>query len=123
MAKNTFSLRSRFRSFKYAFQGLGHLFRFEHNCWIHATIMMIALVIGFIVKLDALEWIMLVFAIGLVFIAEIFNTAIERLTDLKSPDVHPLAKQAKDLGAAAVLVASVIAIIIGLIIFIPKVFA
>jgi diacylglycerol kinase len=85
--------------------------------------MMIALVIGFIVKLDALEWIMLVFAIGLVFIAEIFNTAIERLTDLKSPDVHPLAKQAKDLGAAAVLVASVIAIIIGLIIFIPKVFA
>lgn len=122
MSYKKFSLGDRFRSFKGAFHGLIHLFRNEHNSWIHAIVMLIALIVGYIVKLSPFEWILISIAIALVFITEIINTAIERLTDLYSPDIHPLAKQAKDLGAAAVLLAAILAIAIGLIIFVPKIF-
>ncbi|MCD6346682.1 MAG: diacylglycerol kinase family protein [Bacteroidales bacterium] len=122
MTHKSFSITDRLKSFKYAFMGLIHLFKYEHNSWIHLAVMLLVLIIGCIVDLSTTEWIFVVFAFGIVFTAELFNTAIERLTDLNSPDVHPLAKQAKDLAAAAVLIAAITAVVIGLIIFIPKIF-
>ena len=122
MTKKSFSIIDRVKSFINAFHGLAHLFKNEHNSWIHATVMLIALVVGIIEKLNATEWIFIAIAIAIVFITEILNTAIERLTDLYSTNHHPLAKQAKDLGAAAVLLAAILAIAIGLIIFVPKIF-
>ncbi len=122
MTNKRFSLIDRIKSFKNAIDGVAYLFRHEHNSWIHLAVMLIVLIVGYIVDLSATEWILCVFAFGIVFTAELINSAIERLTDLYSPDTHPLAKQAKDLAAAAVLIAAVTAVIIGLVIFIPHVF-
>ncbi len=117
MAQKRFNFQSRIRSFGHAFAGLWHLIRNEHNAWIHLTALVVVVVAGFIVKLNSQEWALISFAIGLVFVAEILNTAIERMVDLASPGKHKLAKQAKDLAAAAVLFAAITAVIIGILIF------
>ena len=80
----------------------------------------IAVIAGFIFQISKLEWLAIVFAIGLVFILEIINTAIEHLANFMSPDKHDAIKKIKDLAAAAVLIAAITAFIIGLIIFLPK---
>lgn len=118
--QNKFSLTNRLKSFKYALQGIALLFKTEHNAWIHlgATIFVISL--GSFFYLTVTEWCLTLFAIGFVFITEILNTSIEYLTDLVSPTYHEKAKKVKDLAAAAVLVASIVAIIIGLFVFLPK---
>jgi diacylglycerol kinase (ATP) len=74
---------------------------------------------GFFFDVSITEWCLLAGCIGMVFMAEIFNTAIETLTNLVSPDYHPLAGKAKDLAAAAVLMASITAAIVGVLIFLP----
>jgi diacylglycerol kinase len=105
--------------FAYAFQGLGYAFRTQRNIRVHATIAVLALIMGIILHISTLEFAMVFIAITSVFIAEMFNTVIELSIDLSTPHYHPLAKTAKDVAAGAVLLSAFLAIIIGLFIFGP----
>ncbi|MBL0329435.1 MAG: diacylglycerol kinase family protein [Bacteroidetes bacterium] len=118
----SFSIGDRLLSFGFAFQGLITFFKTQHNAWIHLLSAIVVIVLGFIYHVTAVEWCWLIVAIGFVFAAEMFNTAIEFLTDLVSPQFHPLAKKVKDVAAGAVLVAAIMAVAIGLIVFLPKLF-
>lgn len=111
--------RGRLFSFKYAFAGLRHVVASQRNAWIHACITVAVIILAFVLKLSLLEWAILVLAIGLVWTAEIMNTALESLVDLASPQLHPLAKIAKDTAAAAVLISAIVSVLIGLIILLP----
>jgi diacylglycerol kinase (ATP) len=121
MSKETkpFSIKDRIRSFGFAFQGFAHLFRSEHNAWIHLTITFIVIVFGIWLKLSMPEWISIILCIGLVFISEIFNTAIECLGDAISEEKNEKIGKAKDLAAAGALLAAIVSVLIGLTIFIP----
>lgn len=119
-AKQPFFLRARIKSFHYAFQGIITFFKYEHNARIHALAALCVVGLGFYMHLSISEWCWISFAIGLVIITEMLNTAVESLTDLASPEIHPLAKKTKDIAAGAVLIATLVAIVIGLLIFIPK---
>jgi diacylglycerol kinase len=105
--------------FVYAFQGLGYTFRTQRNIRVHATIAVIAIILGIILRISALEFAMVFIAITSVFSAEMFNTVIELSIDLSTPEYHPLAKIAKDVAAGAVLFSAFLAIIIGLFVFGP----
>ncbi|MFL5763069.1 MAG: diacylglycerol kinase family protein [Bacteroidia bacterium] len=107
-------------SFSYAFQGIVTFFRTQHNAWIHAVAAAAAIAAGFYFQLGKWDWALVTLAIAMVFITEMLNTAVEFLTDLVSPQFHPLAKKAKDVAAASVLFASVAAIVLGAIVFLPK---
>lgn len=116
-----FSIGDRILSFGFAIQGLITFFKTQHNAWIHLLATIIVITAGFVLKVNHSEWCWLIVAIAMVFMAEMFNTAIEFLTDLVSPQFHPLAKKVKDVAAGAVLIAAIGAVVIGLIIFIPKI--
>jgi diacylglycerol kinase (ATP) len=120
MTNKKFSFADRIKSFKYAFNGLKILFREEHNARIHLFITLLAIVLGFVLKISALEWVAVMLVIGLVFITEIVNTSIENIADFISPEKHAKIKVIKDLAAAAVIVSAIISVLIGLIIFLPK---
>lgn len=107
-------------SFDHAFDGLSSAFRNEPNFRIHVCISLIVIIAALLLGSSAIEWLVLIATIFLVFIFELFNTAIEAIVDLVSPDIHPKAKIAKDVSAAAVLLSAVLAASIGAIIFIPK---
>lgn len=113
-------LKKRLNSFRYAFTGIATMFRSEPNAKIHLTIAVAVLAAGFFLQITAMEWCIVILCMAAVLAAEAFNTAIEQLTDLVSPDFHPLAKKAKDLAAGAVLMAAGGAAMAGLIIFLPK---
>jgi diacylglycerol kinase len=110
---------SRLRSFRYAFGGLFHALRTQRNAWIHAAIAAAVLIVGIWVGLPLRDWAVIVLTVALVFTAEFINTSIEAVVDLASPDKHPLAKIGKDVGAAAVLVSALAAILVGLLILGP----
>jgi diacylglycerol kinase len=120
--KKDAGIKSRLQSFVYAFNGLKLMLKGQYNFLIHIIIALIAIVLGLYFDLSRGEWLWIIVSIGMVFSAEIFNTAMEHLTDLVHKDPHPLAGKVKDLAAAAVLIASITALIIGLIIFIPYLF-
>lgn len=103
-----------------AFRGIYVVVRATRHFYIHFMATILALFFGFYFKVSALEWIVLVFAISFVFVAEAFNTAIEIDIDLTSPEYHPYARDTKDVAAAGVLLASISAVIVGLIVFLPK---
>ena len=107
-------------SFVYAFKGIRTLLGTQPNAVIHLVFTTLAVLAGFFFELSGMEWVGLIFAIALVWITEAFNTALEFLTDLVSPDYHPLAGKAKDVAAAAVLLSAILSIVIGLLIFVPK---
>ena len=115
-----FSTKQRLKSFVYAFSGIWYFFRREHNAWIHAVAAIAVLIIALVMRLTAMEMIAILLSIAMVWIAEMFNTAIEKIMDHVSPAYHPDVKIIKDLAAAAVLVAACMAFLIGLTIFIPK---
>lgn len=119
--KNPFSLKARFKSFTYAWCGLRTLLRSEHNALVHLgfTIAVLFLSIGF--KISTTEAIALIIVTALVWMAELFNTAIEKSIDFVSTEIHPQIKIVKDLSAAAVLVSAIAAAVVGIIIFIPKI--
>jgi len=120
--KNTgFTFRKRLSSFKYAFQGVKRLFSCEPNAWIHFTIAVLVVIAGLFLSLSVMEWIIIVLLFGIVFAAEAFNSSIECLSDAVTPEYNEHIKHTKDLAAAAVLLVSIAAAIIGLIIFIPKI--
>lgn len=110
----------RLLSFKYAFQGIITLFRTQTNAKIHALAAALVIICAFYFQISTTEWCFLIFAMTMVLSAEAFNTAIEFLTDLVSPDFHPLAEKTKDVASAAVLFTAIGALIIGIIIFLPK---
>ncbi|KOS67995.1 UDP kinase [Lysinibacillus contaminans] len=107
------------RSFGYACEGIVTACK-EQNFLSHLVSAMIVLIAGYFTGLSRIEWIIVLLLIALMFALEMMNTAIERVVDLASPDIHPLAKQAKDIAAGAVLVFAVFSAIIGLLIFLPK---
>ena len=107
-------------SFKYAFEGIAQTYKGEQNLKIHTFIAILVLVFGFFLKISYIEWLVCLVLIGLVLMAEFFNTAIEYVVDLASPKIHPLAKAAKDTASAGVLMMSIISALIGGVIFIPK---
>lgn len=123
MKQEKFSVAKRIKSFTYAFNGLRVLFREEHNARIHLFAAVCVIVAGILLKLSPMEWAAVVFAIGLVFGGEIFNSAIEDLADVVCPERDERIKKVKDLSAAAVLVAAITASVIGLLVFIPKIMA
>ena len=120
MKDEKFSIRARIESFKFSFEGLAAFFRREHNSWLHFIATLAVFIFASIVGVTKTELLALVFAIGFVWVAEIFNTCIERIMDHTSPERHPDVKFIKDLASGGVLIAAVTAVIVGLIIFIPK---
>ena len=122
MNPGRFSLVARIRSFRYAFKGLRWLFTEEHNSWIYLLVIAVLVPICIILHLSLLEWALIAFCIGIVLIAELFNTAIERMADRITPEKDPVIGKIKDLAAAGVLVAAVVAAVVGLIILVPKLF-
>ncbi len=105
--------------FAYAFEGLGYALRTQRNMRVHVTIAILALIMGVVLHISALEFALIFVAITGVVIAEMFNTVVELSIDLSTPQYHPLAKRAKDVAAGAVLLSAFLAIIIGLFIFGP----
>ncbi len=108
-------------SFKYSIQGLKIAYRDEQSMWIHLVITTAAVIAGFWLDISAMEWLIVVILIVLVLGAELINTAIEAVVDLASPEYHELAKYAKDLASASVFIYSMLSLIGGGIIFIPKI--
>ena len=111
----------RIRSVKFALRGIRIMVASQHNAWIHAIATVVVVAAGVVVRLSASEWSWIVLAIGSVWTAEALNTAFEFLTDVASPDFHPLAEKAKDVAAGAVLLSAMGAVIIGALVFWPKV--
>ena len=111
--------RSRLASFRYAVAGLAHVLRTQRNAWIHAVTSLAVVLLAFWLQLSLTHWALLVIAMALVWMAEFVNSALEATVDLASPDVHPLAKVGKDVGAAAVLIAAVSSALVGLLILGP----
>lgn len=109
------------KSFTYAFQGVVYGLR-ERNFKFHCAATVVVILTGLYVKLSETEWFIIIMLIGGVLALELMNSAVERVVDLITTEQHPLAKQAKDLAAGAVLVFSIASAMIGLIIFVPKFF-
>ncbi len=114
-----FSLVRRAQSFAHAGRGIWVFFKTTPNAWIHVSILLGAVALGVYFSITATEWMFLIFAGGFVLVAEAFNTAIEIDINLTSPEYHPYAKDTKDVSAGAVLLASLTALIIGMLIFVP----
>ncbi len=117
--KNNF-LQKRLRSFYYAGKGIKYLLRTQPNAWIHSLLTLMVLFFGFFFQIDTLEWCILLIAIAMVLAAEAFNTALETVVDLVSPDYHQLAEIAKDVASGAVLITAFFAALVGIIVFLPK---
>lgn len=119
-SKKKFSFRKRLESTNHAFRGIGLFLSRTHNAWLHVFFALVAVYLGWVLCISAIEWTLVVFAIALVIVAEAFNTAIEIHMDLTSPGEHPHARDTKDVSAGAVFLAVIFSGIIGCIIFVPK---
>lgn len=113
------ALHSRARSFSYAFQGWTYVLRTQRNAWIHTVVSLVVLALAFWLRLARGDWAILLLTLMAVWMAEFMNTALESVVDLSMPDPHPLAKIAKDVAAAAVLVGAMGAVVIGLLVLGP----
>jgi diacylglycerol kinase len=107
-------------SFAYAGAGIGYLLRSQRNARIHLALTVVAIVLALWLEISTVEWAVMSLTICLVFLAEAFNTAIEATIDLLSPDVHPLARIAKDTAAGGVLLAAVTALVVAAFLFLPR---
>ena len=112
-------LKSRINSFKYALSGLQTALKDQPNFIIHCFIGSVALAAGAYFDITTTEWLFLFLIIGIVLTVELTNTAIEEIVNSFTDQVHPAAKKAKDVAAAAVLVSSISAVVVGFIIFLP----
>lgn len=110
------------RSFKYAFSGIAKVFLSERNFRFHTLAALLVISCGFIFNLSTVEWLFVITAIGMVIVAEAFNSAIEKLVDLVSPEKNSKAGWVKDVAAGATLLATIVAIVIGLLVFVPYLF-
>jgi diacylglycerol kinase len=123
MNPKKFSLKSRFKSFKYAMDGLRSLLKNEQNARIHVLAAIAAIITGIIMKLNHYEWALLTIVAGIVFLTELLNSSIESLADHVNPEWNEMIRRAKDYSAAAVLISAIVAIVVGCLIFIPKLWA
>ncbi len=112
-------LKRRFLSFRYAFAGWSYVLRTQRNAWIHSLATVAVLGLALWLQLAAAEWAILVLTIAIVWMAEFMNTAVEALVDMAMPEEHPLAKIAKDVSAATVLVGACGAVLVGFLILGP----
>ena len=119
--KKRFSIRARIKSSTHAWRGIGILFKTNHNLWGQIFIGLLAVYLGFILNISNTEWLFLIFAILLVIITEALNSAFEIDIDLTSPKYHPYARDTKDVAAGAVFIAACISVVVGLIVFLPKI--
>lgn len=108
-------------SFVYPIKGLKYAYRNEQNLAVDVGIAILVVILGLIFKVSAIEWTVLALTIGLVIACELINTSIEAVVDLVTEDYHPLAKVAKDTSAAAVFIFAAVAVIVGIIVFLPKI--
>ena len=122
MKSQEFSIRARIKSFRYALEGIAAFFLSEHNAWLHFMATVAVFTLATLVGVTKNELLALVFAIGFVWVAEMFNTCIERVMDFISDQQHKEIKFIKDVASGAVLVAAITAVAVGAIIFIPKLF-
>jgi diacylglycerol kinase (ATP) len=120
MNQQKFSIRSRVKSFYYAGRGIRRFLQTEHNARIHLAATVIVIAAAWFFKVSPMEAVALAGAIGLVWVAEMFNTCLERTMDLISKEERPAIGFIKDVAAGAVLVAAIVAAIIGAFVFIPK---
>ena len=109
------------RSFKFAFRGLYILVKNENNAKVHLIASILVVGLGFFFKITSIEWLWIFLSISLIWMAEAFNSAVEKLVDLVSPNFHPIAGAVKDMAAGAVLCVAIFSAICGAIIFIPKI--
>ena len=121
MNPEKFSVRSRFRSFIHAFNGLRLLLKSEHNARIHTLAALTAIAAGIILKINLTEWCLIIFVIGMVFVTELINTSLETISDIVDNEWNAKIRDAKDYSAAAVLIAAVISLFTGGFIFIPRI--
>lgn len=119
--KKTYSIKRFFKSFGYAFNGIVLAFKTEQNLLFDLVFAILAIILGIVLKLSLIEFAIVILVIGLVISLELVNTAIEYVVDMAMPEIHPLAKISKDVAGGAVLVSAIIAFIIGLIIYLPKI--
>ncbi len=118
--ESRFSWKKRGKAFVYAWQGMKALLRYEHNARIHLVAAILAVIVGFVFRISPTEWCLIVLCIASVISAEALNSAVEALADKVSPGFDPLIGRAKDLGASAVTLLAIASVVVGLIIFIPK---
>lgn len=116
-------VKSRLASFVPAFAGWAHVLRTQPNAWVHAAVTIAVVALALWLRVERVEWLALLLAIGLVWVTEFFNTALEAVVDLASPRQHRLAKAAKDVAAGAVVVAALIAALVGLLVLWPPLWA
>ena len=116
-------VRSRLFSFRHAFRGWWYVLRTQRNAGIHVIIATAVFALSLWLRLDMLDWAILILTTAMVFMAEFLNTAIEAVVDLASPRKHPLAKVGKDVGAGAVLIAAVAAVFVGTLVLGPPLWA
>jgi diacylglycerol kinase len=121
MERKKFSWKKRAKSFLYAWQGLKALLRTEHNSRIHLALTGVAAALLCLLPVNRTELMVVLMAACLVWMAELFNTAIEKTADLVSKERHPQIRAVKDMAAAAVLMAAAAAVVVGLLIFLPKI--
>ncbi|MEO5644724.1 MAG: diacylglycerol kinase family protein [Bacteroidia bacterium] len=112
-----FSVRKRLASFRFAWNGIRYAFVQEHNFRIHIIAAFLVITGGIYCELNRVEWVMLLFAIGFVFVTELFNSAIELLADFISPEENKIIGKLKDICAAAVLIAVIVAVVTGIFVF------
>ena len=117
-----FSLKARLRSFSYAFKGINELIRGQHNFRLHLLALIVVVSCGLILNVSTVEWMVLIICIGFVLSLETINSIIENIIDLVSPAFNEQAGKIKDMAAAAVLIAAFCSALVGIIIFIPKIF-
>jgi undecaprenol kinase/diacylglycerol kinase (ATP) len=123
MASDYQEIKQKTIGLKYAINGLVFAFKNEINMRVHVLFTVSVIILGFIFHVSLTEWVLLFLTFGLVLSSEVFNTAVEMLLDYLAPEWHPKVGIIKDLTAGGVLVASGIALVIGSIIFIPKLLA
>ena len=116
-------IQTRIHSFRYAFAGWWYVLRTQRNAWVHAVASTLVGLLAFWLRLNLQEWAILILTIAMVWTAEFINTALEAIVDLASPQHHPLAKVGKDVGAAAVLIAALASVLVGLLILGPPLWA
>ena len=114
--------KKKFIGFSFAWNGLREAAKLEKNFRIHRIFTVIVIIAGFLFKLSLLDWALIILVIGFVLAAELIKTVIEKMIDYMTPELHPTAKLIKDYAAGAVLTAAITAVLIGIIIFLPKLY-
>ena len=116
-----FSVKRFLNSFRFSWDGLKYAYKYEQSMTIHLVCTIFVIILGIWLKISALEWAICILGLGIIMAIELLNTAVEAVVDLASPEIHPLAKIAKDTASASVGIFSFITILVDCFIFIPKI--